>query len=205
MPCVISTPPPSRALRAAAFHVVVALRPPQPDHGRAVDDPAELARAQHLAQLQRGGAEAMLQHHAERDAGLARRSRPARRARSVETSSGFSSRMCLPAAAHLRTRSRCVFGGVRISTQSTRLVGEDCVEAAGERKRKFLAERLAPRFARAERVHDLDAVLQVDQALGMRRHRHAEPDDGDAVLGHYCSARIAPRSSARPLRRPIPV
>ena len=43
---------------AASLDVVIALRPPQPDHGRAVDDGAELAGADHLAQLQRGGAEA---------------------------------------------------------------------------------------------------------------------------------------------------
>ena len=206
MPCVISTPPPSRALVPRPFDVVVALRPPQPDHGRAVDDRAEFARAHHLAQLQRAGRK--------RCCSITPSVTPASRAvstsstaRSVEISSGFSSRMCLPAAAHLRTRSRCVFGGVRISTQSIALVGEDRVEAAGERKRKFLAERLAPRRARAERGGDLDAVLQVDQAPGMRRHRHAEADDRDPMLGHFvhCSARIAPRSSARPLRRPMPV
>ena len=38
-------------------------------------------------------------------------------------------------------------------------------------KGNLLGERLAPRRARAEGSGDLDAVLQVDQALGMRRHR----------------------------------
>ena len=41
--------------------------------------------------------EAMLQHDAERDARLRGRPPPAARARAVETSSGFSSSMCLPA------------------------------------------------------------------------------------------------------------
>jgi len=40
-------------------------------------------------------------------------------ARSSEISKGFSSRMCLPAAANFSTSSRCVFGGVRIRTAST--------------------------------------------------------------------------------------
>ena len=81
------------------------------------------------------------------------------------------------------------------------------IEAVGDRERKFLRERRASRRTRTERRHDLDAVLQVDQAFGMRRHRHAETDDRDAMLAHmaHCSARIAPRSSARPLSRPMPV
>src|ERR1700738_2798937 len=77
------------------------------------------------------------------------------------------------------------------------LVGEDGVETAPERKGEFLAERFSPRLARTECGHDFDAVLQVDEALGMRRHRHAEADDGDTMFGHcdpYRRARIAPRS-----------
>ena len=55
------------------------------------------------------------------------------------------------------------------------------------------------------RRHDLNAVLEVDQAPGMRCHRHAQANDGDAVFRHYCNARITPRSSAKPLSRPMPV
>src|SRR5205085_11264378 len=60
-------------LGAAALHIVIALWPPQPDHGRAVHDVAERALTDHLPQLQCGWAKTMLQHHTERDADLARR------------------------------------------------------------------------------------------------------------------------------------
>src|SRR5437763_1187543 len=86
-----------------------------------------------------------------------------------------------------------------------RFVSEDRLKVARERQREFPHECLAPCCARTERVSNLHPVFQIDQALGVRRYRHAKPDDGDAVLRHYCSARIAPHSSARPLSRPMPV
>ena len=146
----------------------------------------------------------MLQHHAERDAGLARGfdkldGALGRNLERLFQKDVLARRRALAHQIEMRVRRRENLDAI------DRLVGEDRVEAAGERKREILGECFAPRLARRERMHDLDAVLQVDEALGMRRHRHAEPDDGDAVLGHYCSARITPRSSARPLRRPIPV
>ena len=64
-------------------------------------------------------------------------------------------------------------------------VGKDDIEAIGEPKWKIRRECLAARFARAERVRDLDAVVEVDQALRMRLDRHAEADDRDPTLGHF--------------------
>ena len=57
-------------------------------------------------------------------------------------------------------------------------------EIAGEREREPRAEIAPARLARAERGGGLGAILEIEQALRMRRHRHAEPDDRDAVLRH---------------------
>ena len=196
---------------AAALDIVVALRAPQPDHGRAVDDPAELARAQHLASFIPAGRKRCCSITASVTPACAAGLDQLDRAFARDLERLFQQDVLAGRRAFLDQIEMRVRRGEDLDAIDA-LVGEDRVETAGERKRKLLAERLAPRLARAERGGDLHAVLQVDQALGVRRHRHAEADDRDPVLGHflghfvsYCSARIAPRSSASPLRRPMPV
>ena len=64
--------------------------------------------------------------------------------------------------------------------RADRAVLEDGLEPVALREGKALCE-LAPSFGgRAERVGDLHAVLELEQALGMRSDRHAQADDADA-------------------------
>ena len=65
-----------------------------------------------------------------------------------------------------------------------RRVIQGAVEIAGEREVKALGERTPPRLAAAEGVGDLDPILQIEQAFGVRADGHAEADHGDAVPGH---------------------
>src|SRR6185312_7205536 len=59
-------------------------------------------------------------------------------------------------------------------------IGEERVEVGGQREREAGAEGRAAGFGRAPGAGDLDLVGEVEEALRVRRHRHAEADEADA-------------------------
>src|SRR6185369_9677751 len=108
---------------------------------------AERTLAHHLTQLQRSGAEAMLQHHAERDAGLARGvhqldSAVSRHLERLLEQDVLAGRSTLAHQIKVRVGRREDFDAV------DRWVGQDGVETVCERKRELLRKGLAPRLAR---------------------------------------------------------
>ena len=178
-------------LGAAAGLVVIGLRAPVRNDGRAADDLSEIAAFEDFAQLQARRTEAMLQHHAESHAGVA---------------TGFHHLLGAGGRNFQRLFQQHVlagFGGgeneiaMRIRRRQDRdaidaLVREDRVEIAGDRKLVFVRKRLAARFGRAVGRRDLDAILQIDEALGMRSDRHAKADDRHAMPCHALKS-VKPR------------
>jgi hypothetical protein len=79
-------------------------------------------------------------------------------------------------------------------------VRQQHVEIAREREGKAIGEGASAPFARAKGVGDLNAIPQVEQALRMRRHCHAEADDAEPVARHVPSLIAMPRR--RYLNRP---
>ena len=90
-----------------------------------------------------------------------------RSARAVETSSGFSSRMCFPARASSLAISRCVLGGVRTATAA---MLRSCtmrarLSAVGNGNRTENASRRAALGLMAQTTSARS--LKVEQALGV--------------------------------------
>ncbi len=90
----------------------------------------------------------------------------------------FSGHGAAPHEVEVRVRRR--EHGDRID----RAVIENSLHALALRKGKVLRELRAARCARAEGIHDLHPVRELDHAFCVRHHGHAEPDDGDARLFH---------------------
>jgi len=87
----------------------------------------------------------VLEHHAEGDPARRQASTSAT-ARAVVVSTGFSRRMCFPAAASvLPLMSRCALGGVRTRAASDRGIADDRRKIAGHREGEALGEGLAAR------------------------------------------------------------
>jgi hypothetical protein len=63
-------------------------------------------------------------------------------------------------------------------------IARDPLQVAGRRKVEALGKGPAPRLAPAERMGDVDPILEVEQAPGVGGHGHAEADHGDAVSAH---------------------
>ncbi len=164
--------------------VVVVLGPPEPDGGRTPDDLAEFAVCQNLGEPYGGGPEPVLQHDAELDAGLAtggdRRLGPLRR----DLHRLFEQHMlarCGAALGQLRMR-------VGRRDDQHRVHGpvvKDRFQPVRQRKRKAICKSAAARLAGREGVRDFDLIGEIDQALGMWGHAHAEAEDGDAGSGHW--------------------
>ncbi len=167
--------------RAAARLVVVALWSPQADHGGTSDDAAEIARGEDFRQFAACRAEAVLQDDAERHAGGAAAVDEFDCARGADVERLFHQHVLARRGALQRDVAMGV-GRREDGDRIDRVVRENGVEAVAQRKGKPLAEGFPTLGARAEGVCDLDLVGKVHETLGVRRHGHAEANDGDACL-----------------------
>lgn len=65
-----------------------------------------------------------------------------------------------------------------------RRIMEDRLGGVASRETIGLGKGIPPRGRGTEGGSDLNSLLEVQQAFGMRRSRHAEPDHADARLFH---------------------
>jgi hypothetical protein len=100
-------------------------------------------------------------------------------ARAVVISIGFSSRMCLPAAAR---EIEMGIGRRQDQHSLDRAIRQDGFEPLTEWKIEVAAEGFPPCRRRTVGVDDLDAVRQIAERPGVRGDGHAETDQGDALL-----------------------
>ncbi len=169
-------------LGATTGLVVVGLRPPPAHRYRGRRDRAERAVADQRFEAQRVGPKPMLQHQAERDPAAFRGLDQARGAldrdldRLLEQHVLAGRRRALD---QLEVRGRRAEDEQRLDG----LVGEQRIERIGGRQLEFLGDRVAARARAGEHTSDLDPVGEVEQALGVRRDRHAGADHGDATPG----------------------
>ena len=144
---------------------------------------AERALTQQGGEFLRRGTKPVLQHDAERDARGSARIDQVDRARGRDLQRLFEQNVlagCRRAPDEVEVRIRRREDGDAVDAA----VRQDAVEVIAQRKREPLPERRAPRLARAVGRRDLDAVGEVEQAFGMRRHRHAEADQRQAMSRH---------------------
>ena len=117
-----------------------------------VQDRAELARADPLAQLGHLRMKAAVVAEAERDAGLPRRRRPPPRRRPSSARTAFHRRRACWPPRPRSTCAACSECGVASTTASTRRIGQQRLVAVGEPELLRVGERLDVRRDRARRA-----------------------------------------------------
>ena len=127
--------------------------------------------------------EAVLQDDAERDAGSAAGRHQLFRARRRHVQ-GLLEKHVLAGAGECARDLQVGVGRGEDGRHADAAVRQDVAEVVRGGKGEAGRERRPARRRRAHGAGDLRPILQIEQALGVRRHGHAEADEGNAVSRH---------------------